>query len=84
LNCADIGREHKNKAAKASTAAAVFGTKHFLPGQRAGKMYFSQRNLLDAVYRMRKMYRLTKFVVQKAWLSPRDVPPQSPRVSTRG
>lgn len=28
-------------------------------------MYFSQRNPLDAVYRMHKMYRLTKFVVGK-------------------
>jgi hypothetical protein len=35
-----MGREHKNKAAKASTAAAVFGTKHFLPGQQAGKNVF--------------------------------------------
>jgi len=30
-------------------------------------MYFRQRNPLDAVYRMHKMYRLTKFVVQRAW-----------------
>jgi len=35
-----MGTEHKNKAAKASTAAAVFGTKYFLPGQRAGKKVF--------------------------------------------
>jgi len=60
-----MGTEHKNKAAKASTAAAVFDTKHSSPALEPAKKDFGQRNLLDAVYRMHKMYRPTKFVFKE-------------------
>jgi hypothetical protein len=39
-------------------------------------MYFRQRNPLDAVYRMHKMYRLTKFVARKIAFMPRNGPQQ--------
>jgi hypothetical protein len=39
-------------------------------------MYFRQRNPLDAVYRMRKMYRLTKFVARKIVFMPWNSPQQ--------
>lgn len=47
-------------------------------------MYFRQRNPLDAVYRMHKMYRLTKFVVQRPGFWPRNAPQQSARGSGIG
>ena len=51
---------------KASTPAAVFDTKYSSPAVApAKKVQFSQRNLLDAVYRMAKMYRGTKKISAK-------------------
>jgi anti-sigma B factor antagonist len=57
-----MGIENNSRPRDVSTAAAIFDTNYSSPAFEPAKKTLSQRNPLDAVYRMAKMPRATNFV----------------------